>query len=150
MTNEELQALCDGAPTQLMCQAFRPGCENVATTFERGYALCVRCAREFLGYTPDVITYPIAFYDAARTELPRLLAENARLRPEAAANGDTANQWRQAHNDQVIRTQALELEIAQLQQANARLHAENKRLANDAYRSTRVVGADEAFYQVDP
>lgn len=80
MRNDELAALCAAAPPHLMCQAFRPGCENVATTFERGYALCVRCAREALGYTPESVTYPSAFYDAARTEIPRLLAEHTRLR----------------------------------------------------------------------
>jgi hypothetical protein len=41
------------------CRGFRPGCTNEATHTAKGYRLCLECARQFAGYTPEPIDAPL-------------------------------------------------------------------------------------------
>lgn len=66
------------------------------------------------------------------------------LLDEAQANGDTAQQWRVAYNDQVIRNAALDLEAARLRAALGEIeahHVEQNRLkgrAEDRSQTLRI------------
>jgi len=39
----------------MQCEAFKPGCKNVAVHYVYGYFFCTRCAREFAECTPEQV-----------------------------------------------------------------------------------------------